>query len=95
MPVRALMPQTLSLLSLDRMTFDRHSSLSLPLRVTRMHHRMPPESSSSGREPACAAQARRPARLLGAPWQLRVTPSRAWSDLHSRPSTTSKVVSKS
>ena len=39
---------------------------------------------------------RRPARLLGAPWawQLRVTPSRAWSDLHSRPSTTSKVVSK-
>ena len=55
MPVRALMPQTVSLLSLDRMTFDRHSSLSLPLRVTRMHHRMPPESSSSGREPACAA----------------------------------------
>ena len=39
MPVRALMPQTVSLLSLDRMTFDRHSSLSLPLRVTRMHAR--------------------------------------------------------
>ena len=39
MPVRALMPQTLSLLSLDRMTFDRHSSLALPLRVTRMHAR--------------------------------------------------------
>ena len=39
MPVRALMPQTVSLLSLDRMTFDRHSSLALPLRVTRMHAR--------------------------------------------------------
>lgn len=62
MPVRALMPQTVSLLSLDRMTFDRHSSLSLPLRVTRMHARelfVRPRARLCAVLPCCAAHVAR------------------------------------